>query len=62
LTERRAVFFSRGALFGFAFLTRSLRAGRGFRTADFAAERFFFFDLAIVSVLSATSNRLARRK
>jgi hypothetical protein len=30
-----------------------LRAGRGFRTADFAADLFFFFDLAIVTLVSA---------
>jgi hypothetical protein len=30
-----------------------LRAGRGFRTADFAADLFFFFDLAIVIIVSA---------
>jgi hypothetical protein len=28
-----------------------------FLTADFAAELFFFFDLAIVTVVSAPSNR-----
>jgi len=30
-----------------------LRAGRGFRTTDFAADLFFFFDLAMVTVVSA---------
>jgi hypothetical protein len=30
-----------------------LRAGRGFRTADFAAELLFFFDFAIETVVSA---------
>jgi hypothetical protein len=38
-----------------------LRAGRGFRTA-FAADLFFFFDLAMVTVVSAISNRLALGK
>jgi len=30
-----------------------LRAGRGFRNADFAAELLFFFDLAIETLVSA---------
>jgi hypothetical protein len=29
-----------------------LRAGRGFRTAVFAADLFFFFDLAMVTVVA----------
>ena len=50
--ERRVIFFSRAGFFGLALLARSLRAGRGFRSADFAADLFFFFDLAIVTVVA----------
>jgi len=39
-----------------------LLAGRAFRLGDFAADLFFFFDLAMVTVISAISNRLARGK
>jgi hypothetical protein len=51
--EWRAIFFSRPEFFGLGFLALSLRAGRGFRTTDFAADLFFFFDLAMVTVVSA---------
>jgi hypothetical protein len=60
--ERRAVFFSRAGFFGLGFLALSLRADRGFRAVDFAADLFFFFDLAMVTVVSAISNRLAQGK
>jgi hypothetical protein len=40
-TEARTTFFEAG------FLAETLRAGRGLRAADFFAELFFFFDLAI---------------
>jgi hypothetical protein len=59
---RRALFFSREGFFGLAFLACSLLADRGFRTTDFAADLFFFFDLAMVTVVSAISNRLAQGK
>ena len=50
--ERRAVFFSPAEFLGLAFLACSVVAVRGFRTADFAADLFFFFDLAIVTVVA----------
>jgi hypothetical protein len=49
----RAFFFSRAGFFGLGLLAWGLRAGRGFRTADFAVDLFFFFDLAIVTLVSA---------
>src|SRR6266540_3504069 len=45
--ERREGFVRRAALTTRAFLARAFRAGRGFREADFFAELFFFFGLAI---------------
>lgn len=46
--ERRAGLTPRALFFGAAFLARTLRAGRGFRAADFFAELFFFVRFAIV--------------
>jgi len=43
-----------------AFLARTLRAARGFRAADFFAELFFFFGLAIA--FKRPRNRLALEK
>jgi len=45
--ERRAGLTPRALFFGAAFLARTLRAGRGFRAADFFAELFFFVRFAI---------------